>query len=193
MTQASLIPESQAAHAIATLTLAFAGDPMARWTWADPQVFLSAWPRMIRGMAGAAFQHGSAWSVDALHGVALWLPPGVGSDDAALEALFRETVPKAQQAQGAEMFARMEEQHPKEPHWYLPLVGVDPVAQGRKLGAALMAPALALCDRDGLPAYLESSNPRNVHFYERLGFRVKTTLQVGNSPELIPMLRPPRG
>jgi ribosomal protein S18 acetylase RimI-like enzyme len=192
MTQASVIPEADAPRAIATLTLAFAGDPMARWSWPTPELFLASWPRMVRGMAWAAFAHGSAWAVDDLRGVALWLAPGVGSDDAALEQLFRETVPRAQQPDGAAMFEQMAEAHPKQPHWYLPLLGVDPVAQGRKLGAALMAPALAICDRDELPAYLESSNPRNVPFYERLGFRVQSKLQVGSSPTLIPMLRSPR-
>jgi ribosomal protein S18 acetylase RimI-like enzyme len=192
MTQASVISEADAPRAIATLTLAFASDPMARWSWPEPDVFLAAWPRMTRGIAGAAFTRGSAWTVEGMRGVALWLPPGVGSDDAALEQVFLETVPKAQQRDGAAMFERMAAQHPREPHWYLPMIGVDPRAQGRKLGAALMAPALAICDRDRVPAYLESSNPRNIPFYERLGFRVQTTLQVGTSPELTPMLRPPR-
>lgn len=190
--EASLISEADAPRAIATLVLAFSGDPMARWTWTAPELFLSSWPRAVRGMAGAAFSHGSAWGVDGLRGVALWMPPGVGADDEALAELFLSTVPEAQQREGGEMFARMAAQHPKEPHWYLPLIGVDPLAQGHKLGAALMAPALAICDRDQLPAYLESSNPRNIPFYERLGFRVQAKLQVGSSPQLVPMLRPPR-
>jgi hypothetical protein len=43
-----------------------------------------------------------------------------------------------------------------------------------------------------VPAYLESTNPRNVSFYRRHGFEVLGTIQVGSSPPLIPMLRPPR-
>jgi GNAT superfamily N-acetyltransferase len=49
-----------------------------------------------------------------------------------------------------------------EPHWYLPLIGVDPAHQGKGHGDALMAYALQQCDRDHLPAYLESTNPRNI-------------------------------
>lgn len=90
------------------------------------------------------------------------------------------------------MFEEMEHYHPIEPHWYLPLIGVDPDHQRRGYGAALMAPALAACDRDGLPAYLESSNPANVPFYDRLGFRALATIRVGASPPILPMRREPR-
>ncbi len=188
----ALIPESLSSRAIATLTLAFSSDPMTRWSWRAPEVYLASFPRFVRAIAGNSFGHGSAYGSDDMRGVALWLPPGVRSDEAQLEALFEETVPKSQAADGAAMFERMATSHPREPHWYLPLVGVDPRAQGEKLGGALLRPVLARCDRDGVPAYLESSNPRNISFYERLGFHVLTRLQVGESPELVPMLRPPR-
>lgn len=190
--QPCLLAEPEAPRAIATLTLAFAADPMTRWSWRAPELFLSAFPRFVRALAGAAFQHEAAWGIDDLRGVALWLPPGVGADEVGLEALFVETVPRSQAGDGAAMFERMAAHHPKEPHWYLPLIGIDPRAQGQKLGAALMRPALERCDRDGVPAYLESSNARNIPFYERLGFQVVARLQVGGSPELVPMLRPPR-
>src|SRR5687767_6551887 len=42
-----------------------------------------------------------------------------------------------------------------------PFIGVEPARQGRGLGAALLRAQLAVCDQAGLPAYLESSNPRN--------------------------------
>jgi Acetyltransferases len=82
--------------------------------------------------------------------------------------------------------------HPHEPHWYLPIIGVDPPHQGRGLGEQLMAHALARCDADRLPAYLESSNPRNLSFYQRHGFEALGRIQVGSSPTLVPMLRRPQ-
>ncbi len=60
--------------------------------------------------------------------------------------------------------------HPHESHFYLFLLGA--AEQGQGIGAALIAPVLARCDADRLPAYLESSSDRNMSFYERLGFRV---------------------
>jgi len=82
--------------------------------------------------------------------------------------------------------------HPKEPHWYLPIFGVDPARHGNGLGSALLRHATARTDAAGLPAYLESSNPRNVTFYERHGFVPVGTIQVGSSPPLVPMYRSPR-
>jgi GNAT superfamily N-acetyltransferase len=69
---------------------------------------------------------------------------------------------------------------------------VDPARQGQKLGDKLMAHALARCDSDRLPAYLESSNPRNLSFYQRHGFEILGKIQVGSSPSIVPMLRKPR-
>jgi ribosomal protein S18 acetylase RimI-like enzyme len=69
---------------------------------------------------------------------------------------------------------------------------VDPARQGQKLGDKLMAHALARCDADRMPAYLESSNPRNLGFYQRHGFEILGKIQVGSSPTIVPMLRKPR-
>jgi ribosomal protein S18 acetylase RimI-like enzyme len=55
-----------------------------------------------------------------------------------------------------------------------------------------MKHALARVDREGATAYLESSNPRNVSFYERHGFEVLGRIQSGSSPVITPMLRRPR-
>ena len=45
------------------------------------------------------------------------------------------------------------------------------------------------CDDDGLIAYLESSNPRNLSLYERHGFEIIGKIQAGTSPTLYPMIR----
>jgi len=82
--------------------------------------------------------------------------------------------------------------HPSEPHWYLPLIGVDPALLGKGYGSALMKHALIQCDRDKKLAYLESSNPKNISFHERHGFELLGTIQVGSSPPICPMLRKPR-
>jgi ribosomal protein S18 acetylase RimI-like enzyme len=82
--------------------------------------------------------------------------------------------------------------HPKEPHWYLPLIGIDPAHQGRGLGGALMRHATEICDRERVPAYLESSNLRNVPLYQRHGFEVMGKIQAGSSPVITPMLRWPQ-
>jgi hypothetical protein len=55
-----------------------------------------------------------------------------------------------------------------------------------------MRHALIPCDRDQIPAYLESSNPDNIPLYQQHGFELLGTIQAGASPPLFPMLRQPR-
>jgi GNAT superfamily N-acetyltransferase len=83
---------------------------------------------------------------------------------------------------------------PPAPHWYLFVLGVHPAHQGRGLSAALMDPVLALCDTTCTPAYLESSNEKNLPVYGRRGFQVRREVPLGaHGPSLWPMDRPPRG
>ena len=86
----------------------------------------------------------------------------------------------------------MGDYHPHEPHWYLAMIGVDPGKQGGGLGGKMLAHTLAECDRDGLPAYLESSNPLNVPLYRRYVFEPLGTIDIGGRPIMTPMLRPPQ-
>jgi ribosomal protein S18 acetylase RimI-like enzyme len=178
--------------AVETVVLAFAADPMARWTWPRARQYLAAMPRMIRAFGSGAFSNGSAFCTDDHAGTALWLPPGVHSDEEELGAVLDSTVAHSLVPETTAIFEQMATYHPIEPHWYLPLIGVDPAHQGEGHGDALMAYALARCDRDHAPAYLESSNPRNIPFYRRYGFEPLGEIQVGSSPTLVPMLRAPR-
>jgi len=179
------------AAATAVLTLAFSGDPAARWTWPDPKSYLGAFPRFVEAFGGAAFHKGSAHYVPGA-GVALWLPPDVDSDEAAMMELMRTTADPATASDGPQVMQQMMSYHPREPHWYLPLLGVDPARQGQGLGARLLEHANDVFDRDGVVAYLESSNTRNIGLYQRHGFEILGTVQVGRSPVITPMRRDPR-
>src|SRR4029078_5686236 len=86
----------------------------------------------------------------------------------------------------------VERRHPPEPHLYLAVLGTDPPAQGRGIGTAVLRPGLDLCDREGLPAYLESSKESNVGFYARFGFRVIAEVRMpGEGPTVWLMWRNP--
>jgi GNAT superfamily N-acetyltransferase len=194
MTVATVRELTSAEEQFATdlIVLAFAADPMARWTWPDASVYLAAMPRLVRAFGGKAFDGGSAWCAGDHDGVALWLPPGVEPDREPLAAVMQSTLAPEQLEKASAVFEQMAAYHPHEPHWYLPLIGVDPARQGRGLGDALMAHALARCDRDHMPAYLESSNPRNIPLYRRHGFEPLGEIRSGDSPSLVPMLRKAR-
>jgi ribosomal protein S18 acetylase RimI-like enzyme len=180
---------SDEARAIAVAALAFGTDPAARWTWPDPNQYLRHFPSVVRAFGGKAFAHGSAYCLDGFAGTALWLPPGIQPDEDALIGLLQSTGSAEFQRDGAAVFEQMGRHHPREPHWYLPIIGVDPFHQGKGYGSALMQHALIPCDRDRTLAYLESSNPKNIPLYERHGFELLGTIQVGTSPPIFPMLR----
>lgn len=177
---------------IGVITLAFAADPMVRWAFPDPATYLAVMPQIAAAFGGNGFPHGSAHFIDGGMGAAMWLPPGVMPDNERLAALVEEHGPADRQDDMTQVFEQMERYHPSDPCWYLPLIGVDPAHQGRGCGSALLQYALARCDRDGIPAYLESSNPRNISLYLRHGFEVIGDIQAGSSPTMAPMLRRPR-
>ncbi|WP_332683671.1 GNAT family N-acetyltransferase [Bosea sp. (in: a-proteobacteria)] len=176
----------------ALITLAFATDPMARWSLRDPQAYLAVMPDLIRAFGAAAYDSDSTYVSDGFGGAAMWLPPGVQPDIETLDRLIKENADPAILSDVDGMFESMARYHPTDPHWYLPLIGADPTRQGQGIGSALMHHALARCDRAGAAAYLESSNPRNIPLYQRHGFEILGTIQIGSSPVLTPMLRPPR-
>ncbi|WP_343699842.1 N-acetyltransferase [Chitinophaga sp.] len=180
------------AGAIGVLTLAFDVDPMARWSLPDPARYLAIFPLITKAFGGSAFGKGTAYVTDGFTGATLWLPPGIDSDEESLKRLFNENTDDDIREDMQIIFERMGKFHPAEPHWYLPMIGVDPVHQGAGIGSALMTEALKAVDRDGLAAYLESSNPRNIPLYERHGFEVIGEIQSGSSPVLRPMLRKAR-
>jgi ribosomal protein S18 acetylase RimI-like enzyme len=176
-------------QAIVTLVLAFATDPVARWMYDDPQQYLSHIPRLFRALGTSSFEEGAAQRTDDGFGVALWLPPGVHGDDAPLEAVIAGSIIGEKQAEVAAVFERTEHYRPTEPHWYLSLIGVEALHRNKGCGGSLLQHRLRQCDRERLPAYLWSSNPLNTSLYERHGFEIAGTIQVGSSPSIFPMLR----
>ena len=137
---------------------------------------------------GGAFTAGTARQVEDYAGAALWLPPGSELDEAAIGA----SLPSGRESEFAAVFEAMTSYHPQEPHWYLPLIGVDPARHRKGYGAALLQDTLRRCDQDYVAAYLESTNPANITLYQRHGFELRGTIQVGSAPPLFPMLRPAR-
>ncbi|MGH9171753.1 MAG: GNAT family N-acetyltransferase [Acidimicrobiales bacterium] len=185
-----VIREADRQRAVSTLALAFAADPLVRWFWPDPHKYVMCWPRFVDTYAGRAFDHGSAhWLAG--QAIALWLPPGDEGDDTPLVELMIESLHPQTLSDLGEMFVQMIELHPTTEHWYLPVTGVDPAAQGRGLGTTVLRHGLSLADRDGVPAYLEASSRRSRALYARLGFELVDEIQAGSSPPIWAMIRQP--
>jgi ribosomal protein S18 acetylase RimI-like enzyme len=179
-------------YIIASLVLAFSNDPAARWMYPDPYQYLTHFPLFVQAFGGRAFEGGTAYASDGYSGAALWFSPGAEPDIETTIEILQESIFDSDRTDVFAVLEQMGHYHPKEPHWYLPMIGVEPTQQGKGHGSALMQHVLAQCDRDRLPAYLEASKPANVPFYERHGFEVISTIQVGASPPIFPMVRYPR-
>ena len=191
----ALIQTATAADAercFAVLALAFSSDPPCRWTWPDPQQYLEAFPRFARAFGGGAIEHGTANYHGDFSAVALWLPPDVAPDEASLASVIQDTVAASRRDAMFSMFEQMEAFHPREAHWHLPLIGVDPAHQGKGIGAALLRQVLNACDSQKVLAYVEATSARNIRLYERHGFEALGRIQVADSPPVIPMMRKPR-
>jgi ribosomal protein S18 acetylase RimI-like enzyme len=176
---------------VQTLVLAFSSDPAVRWTWPDPLDFLEHFPLFVKAFGGNAFRHGCAYHAEGHAGAALWLPPGVGSDEEGIDRVLSASLSSQRLRQVVSLMDKMGRYHPAEPHWYLPLLGVDPYHQGRGHGSALLKEALKRCDQTQQLAYLESTNPKSIGLYERHGFELMGCIQEGDSPSIFPMLRRP--
>ena len=174
------------------MALGFATDPVTRWCWPEPDLYFSAMQRFVVACAGKAFEHDSAYVADDFRGAALWLPPDVHADEKQIGRVVQATVPESKQSDLGDTLDQLIRYVPSEPHWYLPMIAVDPAWQSKGLGSALLKQSTARCDRDGLRAYLESSNPRNVGLYERHGFVPLAEVQAGDVPPFTPMIRDPR-
>ncbi len=181
---------SERSSVVGTITMAFGTDPVARWMYPDPSDYLDWFPSFVRAFAGTAFENGSSYRTPDFSGVALWLPPGAHPNEDELLQLIWSSTSEIVQQDLFPLLEEMDRSHPDVPHWYLPMIGVESRSQSLGIGGELMKHALKRIDREHLPAYLESTNPRNIKLYERFGFSVVEKIQVGYSPPVFPVLRP---
>ena len=177
---------------LTAITLGFSADPVARWIWRDAEAYLTAMPRFAAAFGGGAIDAGTCFVTDGFRAVSLWHAPGSGPDEEAIDRILNETVRSGISRDVEAMFGQMEEYHPAGPHWYLPMIAADPGFLGRGYGAAILEHVLRACDEAGQPAYLESSNPRNLSLYMGFGFETMGEIAPGEAPPMFPMLRRPR-
>lgn len=178
---------------------AFTTDPVfGEWLLGGRSDVEARLTRVFGGFVGAAERVGSGHVLvePGRRSASVWRPPGqwkaplsdlVRNGPMMLRA-FGSRVPRS-----LRLLACVEKAHPREPHWYLEAIGTVPEAQGQGYGATVLAPMLERCDAEGLPAYLESSNQRNLPFYERHGFTAMPLFALPpGCPVITPMWRDPR-
>lgn len=176
---------------IETLVAAFTDDPLYRWLYPDPTARADSLWYMFGLLLAAGHESGAVHADATGSAVAVWTPPGVAlldrTGEQALVAGLRPRVGSRAALAAAGTVAPM---GTPQPSWTLHCVAVHPAAQGRGLGAALLAPVLEGSDAAGLRVYLDSSNARNQAFFGRLGFEAVAEAPVGGGgPAVSTMVR----
>ena len=183
---------NDAARLAAALAAAFYNDPVFRWFSPDDHRRGAMLPDFFDVFVDAYLSHGEAYTDDAVSGAALWAAPS--TDPLSVEPVYAQRLEAIAGVDAPRLFEIVEllEAHaPQEGHYHLQFLGVRPEQQGAGLGGALMAPMLARCDRDGVPAYLEATSDRNRALYERHGFVARGAIPLPDGPALWQLWRDP--
>ena len=162
------------------LTNAFMKDPLQNYTFPDETERKVRSPAHFTAALNYGQMFGEVYSAPNGVGASIWLKPGETefTPERSAAAGFTELPYKMGEDAFERFFTALEfaEQFHKEdlpaPHWYTMVLGVDPAFQGQGYGKALLDPILSQAKADGLPVYLETSQPANVSFYQKMGFRV---------------------
>ena len=183
---------------VETLSRAFVDDPVwGRWAFPDRarameqrRAFFGLWIEM-------SLRDGWVVVTGGCEAVASWFSPGAGADspdDAARFLSLANELLGAHATLFLEGCAVIEQSRPAvEPFHFLSLLGTHDAHRGRALGGALLDASLEIVDLDRKPAYLDSTNPANIPFYERRGFRRCGSYRLPEGPEIVQMWRTPPG
>lgn len=177
------------------LARAFEPDPVSSYLFPDAGGRRAALERFFRIQLRRNYLgRGEVWVEGALRGAALWMPPRSEPPSALTELAMHLGLLSVfgSRIGAARRLARLlADRHPRAAHYYLGTLGTEPAHQRQGIATALLAPVLARCDAERLPAYLESSRAENVRYYEARGFAVVDDVAIADGPHLWLMWRRP--
>lgn len=182
---------------VAILTTAFFHDPL--WGPAFPDVDRRAEQAagLWRFYVTCVQRYPHTYLTPGGEATAVWIPPGgvelTAPEESELERLLLATTGRETTDGILEIMAQFDAARPREPHYYLGLIGTHDAHRGHGHGMRLLAENLALVDEQGVAAYLESSNPANDVRYGRLGFTPHEKLTTASGHVMHTMWRPPGG
>ena len=175
-------------HALSrTLAAAFFDDPVFSYCYPDVAARRQILPRWFEIVAEANLPHGEIYTTNDVVAAAVCVAPGVEDDEQMGAALGEVSGTYSQTL--FEIFERMDEHHPREPHHYLFLLGTRPEWQSRGIGSGLLRSVLQLWERDAMPVYLEATSEGSKRLYLRHGFEVTGEIKLPDGPSMWPMWR----
>ena len=197
MDHAEVVPElagpADLSSLVVTFAAAFSDDAMIRWPM--PEATPAALRELFRVILAPYAEFGVLWKIGGCDGGAAWLPPGVVRRFDEIEQSSRAAINPLTGDGGvryATFWDWLGAHLPGEPCWFLDAVAVAPAAQGRGLGRRLVMHGLELARADGCPAFLETGTPRNVPFYQSLGFQIVDEQRAPDGGPMIWFMQTPR-
>jgi GNAT superfamily N-acetyltransferase len=153
---------------------AFVTEPMMRWPMGAEGDPTDRFTRCFDFFLRKVLPEGIVWEAGDGSGAAVWVPPE--REEAWALHPWNQGEIEALTDDGGRRYASFWDwvysQTPEEALWQLDSIAVEPEAQGRGLGRALIAVGLAAAEADRVPAFLSTGTPRNLAIYGRCGFRV---------------------
>lgn len=180
------------------LASAFSDDPIFEFILGDRGDIEVRIANLFRDAAETELRKSShlVETVDSGNAVALWhevddwkTPPMalIRSLPAVMRA-FGTSLPRALQ-----VLTSAEKVHPSEPHRHLAYIGTHKDHTGKGRGSALLRSMIERCDSEGIPTYLESTNPANDAWYARFGYESRGPIPLPRgAPVITAMWRDPR-
>lgn len=184
-------------HVLETLRRAFDRDPLFLWLLRQDGRRHAAYDELFeRALRDQSLANDAAFVAADCGAVALWVPPSrwqMGfAEQLSLAPAIVRCAGLGRTMRALAYFRALEGHHPREPHWYLLMLAVDPTFQGQGFASRVVIPILDRCDHEKVGAYLECSDPKNVDLYRHYGFEEMGLIKLPSGPPLLPMWRAPR-
>jgi ribosomal protein S18 acetylase RimI-like enzyme len=160
-----------------TVAAAFVEDPAFRYFFSDTDRFTEHVTAFAEYLFDKRVVHNSVWVSEQCEAVALWSPSSARAvantlDIHALRVNLEDQVGVDASQRLQDYDAAIDAVLPEgDDYWYLGVLGLHPDHKGSGLGAAVMRAGLEHVRERGSTACLETSNPSNVGYYERAGWK----------------------
>jgi len=186
---------------IKALTDALFEDPAFVWLYRPDTYKKMSW--LNHYYYNVAYQYREIYTTkNKVLGASLWLPPGqvITFSDLLKNGLFAAPFNLGLRGSIKSLKALVKNEKYKkkfapEKFWYLFSLGLIPDARGQGLGEKLLRPVFDKADEKQECCYCESSNSKNISFYQRMGFKIQhqeTVDGLPDSPVVYYLLRKPQ-
>lgn len=192
-------PQIRAAAEV--LTRAFYDDPLCTSFIPDALERKKKLHHVLETIVRYSVSYGEVYATSPnFEGVAAWLPSDrvkmtlwQGIRSGGLSILLNLGLGATlRQLSVSDLMYSVHKRHIASPHWYLYLLGVEPVLPGKGYASNLIKTMLNRADREGLGCYLDNTNEKNLPMYQHYGFRVIEEYKVPKTGvSLWAMLREP--